>query len=169
MSQSRGFHPKNQKIFFSQIISESSKTYRKSLLKFFWIFFEKNIHLGLRKISKFSRFSLDIANLDHHCSQTSNAMTKWLGTVVHLQVEKRLHNILLCICIREPSSEKMVPPVLQNKPKSRKISKKIEFFQQNGYNQKKWYLTKNPINRLALWPGRVCLYFSILTFDGVIY
>ena len=44
--------------------------------------------LGLRKISKFSRFSLDIATLDYHCSQTSNAMTKWLGTVPHLHVEK---------------------------------------------------------------------------------
>ena len=72
------------------------------------------------------------------------------------------------ISIREPSSEKMCPlvvpprPGLQNEPKSRKIRKKTSFFfQQNGYNQKKWYLTKNPINRLALWPGRVCLYFDI--------
>ena len=41
-----------------------------------------------RKISKFSRFSLDIATLVHHCSQSSNPITKWLGTVVHLHVEK---------------------------------------------------------------------------------
>ena len=52
------------------------------------IFLKKNIRLGLRKISKFSRFSLDIATLDHHCSQTINPMTKWLGTVVHLHEEK---------------------------------------------------------------------------------
>ena len=38
--------------------------------------------------SQNSRFSLDIATLDHHCSQTSNAMTKWLGRVVHLHVKK---------------------------------------------------------------------------------
>ena len=55
---------------------------------FLIIFVEKSVHLGLRKISKFSRFSLDIATLDHHCSQTSNPMTKWLGTVVHLHEEK---------------------------------------------------------------------------------
>ena len=51
------------------------------------IFFEK-IFIWDRQISKFSRFSLDIANLDHHSSQTSNQMTKWLGTVVHLHEEK---------------------------------------------------------------------------------
>ena len=83
------FVRKIEKIFFSQIISESSKTYRKPLLKYFWMFFlKKNIHLGHRKISKFSRFSLDIATLVHHCSQSSNTITKWPGTVVHLHVEK---------------------------------------------------------------------------------
>jgi hypothetical protein len=55
---------------------------------FLIIFVEKSVHLGLRKISKFSRFSLDIATLDHHCSQTSNPMTKWHGTVVYLHEEK---------------------------------------------------------------------------------
>ena len=56
------------------------------------IFLKKNIHLGLRKISKFSRFSLDIANLDHHCSQTSNPMTKWLGSVSLFIYMKRNYN-----------------------------------------------------------------------------
>ena len=34
-----------------------------------------------------SRFLQDIATLDDHCSQTSKAIIKYLGTVVHLYVE----------------------------------------------------------------------------------
>ena len=45
-------------------------------------------HAQKRPKIKKSRFLQDIATLDHHCSQTSNVMTKWLGIVVYLHVEK---------------------------------------------------------------------------------
>ena len=80
-----------------RISSEKSKKYfllksTPNLLKrienHFWNvfgFFLKKIFIWDKKKS---RFSLDIATLVHHCSQTSNPITKWLGTVVHLHVEK---------------------------------------------------------------------------------
>ena len=45
-------------------------------------------HAQKRPKIKKSRFLQDIATLDHHCSQTSNAIAKWLGIVVYLHVEK---------------------------------------------------------------------------------
>ena len=47
--KSRNFVRKIEKIFFSHIISESSKTYRKPLLKYFWIFFWKKYSSGTYK------------------------------------------------------------------------------------------------------------------------
>ena len=87
--QSRGIS--FETIFFAQINSESSKTYRKLLLNCFSIFFEKIFIWDLEKFRNFHVFrSLDIATLVHHCSQSScsNTITKWLGTIVHLHVEK---------------------------------------------------------------------------------
>ena len=134
VSQSRGFHPKNWKKKISQISSESSKTYRKSLLKCFWIFFEKNIHLRLGKISKFSRFSLDIATLDHHCSQTRNPMTKWLGTVVHIYTRRETTTIV---------QSTISPPLWLQEGVS---LQPLRFCNWYIFNQK-------PINWLALWPS----------------
>ena len=89
VSQSRGFHPKNRKnIFFIKSSQNHLKRIENHFYNIFEYFFEKNIHLGLRKIPKFSCFSLDIATLDHRCSQTRNPMIKWFGMVVDLQVEK---------------------------------------------------------------------------------
>ena len=52
----------------------------------------KKLHIGAPPKngpkSQNLRFSLNIATLDHHCSQTRNAMTKWLSTIIYLHIEK---------------------------------------------------------------------------------
>ena len=88
--KSRNFVRKIEKIFFSHIISESSKTYRKPILKYFWIFFWKNIHLGLRKISKKWEFLLLLKStqnllkrmvnrffVEKHTKKTTKIRTVW--------------------------------------------------------------------------------------------
>ena len=115
------FQKKSKKIF----LLKSSQNHLKRIKTLF----EKKL-ISFRKILYFPLYCNfgPLLSLNQQCS------------------EKMAWSMFSCyptISIREPSSEKMcplvdlVPPGLQNEPKSRKISKKIEFFQQNGYNQKK--------------------------------
>ena len=52
----------------------------------------KKLHIGAKPKngpkSQNLRFSINIATLDHHCSQTRNAMTKWLGIIIYLHIVK---------------------------------------------------------------------------------
>ena len=52
----------------------------------------KKLHIGATPKngpkSQNLRFSINIATLDHHCSQTRNAMTKWLGIIIYLHIVK---------------------------------------------------------------------------------
>ena len=85
--KSRISSEKSKKYFFLKSSQNHLKRIETTFKIFLNIFFKKNIHLGHRIFLKFSRFSLDIAILVHHCSQTSNAMTKFFGKVVDLLVE----------------------------------------------------------------------------------